>query len=66
MNNIIKINDELFLVKYIFKDEYEKLAFEWNHITPENRAFKKEGKLYLCEIIQEAIIIEDDVDTTLN
>jgi hypothetical protein len=66
MNNIIKINDELFLIKYIFSDEYEKLAYEWNNIIPQNRAFKKEGKLYLCEVIEEAIVIEDDVVTTLN
>jgi hypothetical protein len=48
MNNIIKINDELFLIKYIFSDEYEKLAYEWNNIIPKiEHLKKKESYIYV-------------------
>lgn len=66
MNNIIRVGEELFLVKYNIRDEYNELALEWNKIGPEKRSFKRDGRLYLCEVIEEATIIEneEDVDTT--
>lgn len=72
MNNIINIGEELFLIKMTLRDEHEQLALEWNRIGSEKRSFKKDGRLYLCEVIEEATIIEDkevieeNVDTTLN
>jgi hypothetical protein len=72
VNNIIRVGEELFLVKYNLRDEYGDLALEWNKIGPERRSFKKDGRLYLCEVIEEATIIEDEevieenVDTTSN
>ena len=72
MNNIIRVGEELFLVKHNIRDEYEELALEWNKISSEKRSFKKDGRLYLCEVIEEATIIKDEevieenVDTTSN
>jgi hypothetical protein len=71
VNNIIRVGEELFLVKYNLRDEYGDLALEWNKIGSERRSFKKDGRLYLCEVIEEATIIEDEevieenVDNTL-
>jgi hypothetical protein len=72
VNNIIRVGEELFLVKHNIRDEYNELALEWNKIGPEKRSFKRDGRLYLCEVIEEATIIEDEevieenVDTTSN
>lgn len=60
MTNIINVNGELFLIKMSVKDEYEQLAFEWNKIGPERRSFKKDGRLYLCEVIEEATLVEEE------
>ena len=72
MNNIIRVGEELFLVKINLRDEYEELALEWNRTGHEKRSFKKDGRLYLCEVVEEATIIENEevieenVDTTSN
>lgn len=60
MTNIIEVNGELFLIKMSIKDEHEQLAFEWNKIGPERRSFKRDGRLYLCEVIEEATIVEEE------
>lgn len=60
MTNIINVNGELFLIKLSVKDEHEQLAFEWNKIGPERRSFKRDGRLYLCEVIEEATIVEEE------
>jgi len=46
INNIVNIGEELFLIKYNLRDEYEQLAFEWNKIGPERRSFRRDGRLY--------------------
>jgi hypothetical protein len=60
INNIVSIGEELFLIKYNLRDEYEQLAFEWNKIGPERRSFKRDGRLYLCEVIEEATIVKEE------
>ncbi len=60
MTNIVNIGDELFIIRHNLRDEYEQLAFEWNKIGPERRSFKRDGRLYLCEVIEEATIVKEE------
>jgi hypothetical protein len=60
MTNLINVNGELFMVKMSVRDEHEQLAFEWNKIGPEKRSFKRDGRLYLCEVIEEATIVKEE------
>jgi hypothetical protein len=59
MNQIIKVNDDLFLVKRIVGEHYEQFAPLWNEISPNHKTFKKNNQMYFCEIIEEANIIEN-------
>ena len=58
-NQIIRVNDELFLVKHMTGLHYESAAKEWNNIDSNNRSFKQNNMMYFCEIIEEANIIEE-------
>lgn len=59
MNQIIKINDELFLVKRITGEHYGQFAHLWNELSSNHRTFKKENQMYFCEVIEEANIVEN-------
>lgn len=58
---MIKINDDLFLIKLMMNESYKSLGPEWNQISPNHKTFKKDGKLFFCEIVEELEIIEDEV-----
>ena len=63
MHNVIKINGDLFFIKRAMSDRYEKLASEWNNLSPKHKTFKQNNKLFFCELIEELTIIEENVDT---
>jgi hypothetical protein len=63
---MIKVNDDLLLIKYIMAAGYESLAPEWNKISLLYRTFKREDKLFFCEIIEEAITVEETVENPIN
>jgi hypothetical protein len=62
MNQIIKVNNELFLIKRITNEMYEKAASTWNEMSINHKTFKKEGQMYFCELIEEAQIIEENIN----
>jgi hypothetical protein len=64
-NQIVKINDELLIIKHVVNGGSEELAHEWNAINPLNKTFKKEDKMYFCESVEEATVIEDNVGTPI-
>jgi hypothetical protein len=59
---MIKVNDELFLIKRITNELYERFASLWNEISIDHKTFKKEGRMYFCERIEEAQVIEDNIN----
>lgn len=63
---MIKVNDDLLLIKHTMNVGYESLAPEWNKISPLYRTFKREDKLFFCEIIEDAIVIEETVGNSVN
>lgn len=62
MESIIKVNDDLFLIKRTTNEWYEQFASLWNEISVEHKTFKKDGRMYFCERIEEAQIIEDNIN----
>ena len=64
-NQMIKINDELLVIKHVVNEGSEELAHEWNAIDPLNKTFRKDGKMFFCESIEEATVIEDEVDNPI-
>lgn len=58
-NQLIKINDDLLLVKYTTSVSYESSAKEWNALNERNRSFKQGNLMYFCEMVEEANIIEE-------
>jgi hypothetical protein len=66
MPNIIKINDELLMVRRTMSAEYEVLGPEWNKISPLHKTFKQGDRLFFCEIIEEAEIVEEVVENPTN
>jgi len=66
MPNIIKINDELFMVRRNMSAEYEALGPEWNKISPLHKTFKQNDRLFFCELIEEAEIVEEVVGNSTN
>lgn len=59
-NQIIKVNDDLLLVKYTTSVGYESSAKKWNALSEHNRSFKQGNLMYFCEMIEEANIIEEE------
>lgn len=59
---MLKIGDSLYLVKLILNEDDDALAQEWNKMSELNRTFKRDNKMYFCELIEEAII-DENVDT---
>ncbi len=66
MPNIIKINDELFIVRRTMSAEYEILGPEWNKISPLHRTFKQNDRLFLCELIEDVEVINEIVGNSTN
>ena len=62
MEQIIKVNDDLFLIKRITNELYERFASLWNEMSINHKTFKKDGRMYFCELIEEAQIIEDNIN----
>jgi hypothetical protein len=62
---MIRINDELFIVKTILDEKYEPLGPDWNALSPSNKTFKKDGKVFFCEQIMDVEIIEENVENTI-
>jgi hypothetical protein len=61
-HGMLKIGDNLYLIKHILNESYENVGTQWNEIDKFNRTFKKDGKVYFCEQIEEAITIDEDVE----
>lgn len=62
MEQIIKVNEDLFIIKRITSEYYEQFATIWNEMSEEHKTFKKDGRMYFCERIEEAQIIEDNIN----
>jgi hypothetical protein len=62
MEQIIKVNNELFLIKRATNELYERFASLWNEMSIYHKTFKKDGRMYFCERIEEAQIIEDNIN----
>ena len=62
MEQMIKVNDDLFLIKRATNELYERFASLWNEISINHKTFKKDGRMYFCERIEEAQIIEDNIN----
>jgi hypothetical protein len=56
MNELIRVNDEMFRVVRKTGNIYEKFAHTWNDMSPLHKTFKKDGYMYFCELIEEAQI----------
>lgn len=59
---MLKIGDSLYLVKLILNEDHDALAQEWNKMSELNKTFKKDSKMYFCELVEDAII-DENVDT---
>lgn len=64
--NWIRVNEDLLIVKRVMATEYESLAPEWNKISPLHRTFKREDKLYFCELVEEAEIVNEAVENPVS
>jgi hypothetical protein len=62
MEQMIKVNDDLFLIKRTTNELYERFASLWNETSINHKTFKKDGRMYFCELIEEAQIIEDNIN----
>jgi hypothetical protein len=61
---MLKIGDSLYLVRYILSEDYDAVAQEWNKMSELNKTFKRDSKMYFCELIEEAII-DENVDNPI-
>jgi hypothetical protein len=64
--NWIRVNEDLLMVKRVMAVEYESLAPEWNKISPLHRTFKREDKLFFCELVEEAEIVDETVENPVS
>jgi hypothetical protein len=63
-HGMLKIGDELYLVRHNMNESYEALGSGWNEIDPLNKTFKRDGRVYFCEKVEEAIV-DEDVDNPI-
>jgi hypothetical protein len=63
---MVRINDELFIIKLILDEKYEPLGSNWNALLPLNKTFKKDGKIFFCELIEEVETIEENVENLID
>jgi hypothetical protein len=61
---MLKIGDSLYLVRHILSEDYDAVAQEWNKMSELNKTFKRDSKMYFCELIEEAII-DENVDNPI-
>lgn len=61
-NPIIKVNDELFIIKRILDVAYEPLGPEWNALSPLHKTFKRDNKIFFCELIEEIEFTMENVE----
>lgn len=62
-SNILQIGGDLFRIKRIFKEFQFPEDFEFDLLKKEyfvDRVFKKKGIYYLCDEINDAVIIEEE------
>lgn len=59
MNGFLRANGDVFLIVRAVGLQYESLAAEWESISPTHKAFRDDYKVYFCEIIEDATLIED-------
>jgi len=57
--NFIKVNEDLFLVKRVLKEDAIKNLDATKEILMADHVFKKEDLMYFCEKIQELEIITE-------
>ena len=65
---MLKIGDSLYLVRYILSEDYDAAAQEWNKMSELNKTFKRDNKMYFCELIEDAIVetvVDEDVDNPI-
>lgn len=58
-HGMLKIGDELYLVRHNMNESYEAAGSSWNEIDSLHKTFKRDGRVYFCELVEEAIIIND-------
>jgi len=59
MEQYIRLQDELFLIKRTAGETYARFAHLWNEMSPNHKTFKKENRMYFCELIEEAQVVEE-------
>ena len=64
--NWIRVNEDLLIIKRVMAAEYESLAPEWNKISLLHKTFKREDKLYFCELVEEAEIVNEAVENPVS
>ena len=65
---MLKIGDSLYLVRHILSEDYDAVAQEWNKMSELNKTFKRDSKMYFCELIEDAIVetvVDEDVDNPI-
>jgi uncharacterized pyridoxamine 5'-phosphate oxidase family protein len=53
-------NNTMLYVKRIIKEDFNPVIDKWKELLDCDLVLKKEGKLYFCQTINEAEIIEDE------
>lgn len=59
MNGFLRANGDVFLIIRAVGLQYESLAGEWEAIAPNHKAFRDDYKIYFCETIEDAVLIEN-------
>jgi hypothetical protein len=60
MEQYIRVQDELFLIKRTTGERYAQFAHIWNEMSSTHKTFKKDNRMYFCELIEEAQTIEEN------
>ncbi len=61
-HGILKIGETLYLIKHILNDSYEPVASKWNEMDRLHKTFKRDGRMYFCEQVEEAITVDENVE----
>ena len=62
---LIRVNDDLLLIKRIMGEPYVELNKDWNQISPLNRTFKKDNKVFFCELIEDIEFTVENVENPI-
>ena len=57
----LTVGEELYEVLKNTDESHLPLADEWKKYLGADKVFRKEGRLYFCSLIEEAVIIEETV-----